>query len=84
MGAKAIKLGTWYCIKSFFFSLFRYQVRKLKGPFQRAYGIQAGAALVQVCSVNDLGPNYMRNLSDYMIILSPHDIEITWRTIKSR
>lgn len=25
----------------------RYQVRKLKGPFQRAYGIQAGAALVK-------------------------------------
>lgn len=33
----------------FIFFTFRYQVRKLKGPFQRAYGIQAGAALVKVC-----------------------------------
>ena len=32
-----------------FFVLFRYQVRKLKGAFQRAYGIHAGAALVKVC-----------------------------------
>lgn len=30
------------------FDINRYQVRKLKGLFQRAYGIQAGAALVKV------------------------------------
>ena len=33
--------------------LFRYQVRKLKGAFQRAYGIHAGAALVKVCGLKN-------------------------------
>ena len=37
-----------------FYMLFRYQVRKLKGAFQRAYGIHAGAALVKVCGLKKL------------------------------
>lgn len=36
-------------LSCFFFLMFRYQVRTLKGAFQRAYGIHVGAALVKVC-----------------------------------
>lgn len=52
-----------------FYMLFRYQVRTLKGAFQRAYGIHAGAALVKVCCVKKIVSLHLEVLCD---ITFPH------------